>query len=79
VLLMHQAKISLTEPLVKFLADYKTYGFKNRSAMMPAALAHFKRELEVQELKESADLYAELYERDPELRELTEAAWSETL
>jgi metal-responsive CopG/Arc/MetJ family transcriptional regulator len=76
---MYQAKISLTEPLVEFLADYKTYGFKDRSAMVRTALVHFKRELERQDLRESADLYAELYESDPELRELTEAAWSKTV
>jgi hypothetical protein len=75
-LLVYQAKIILTEPLVEFLADYEAYGFEDQSALVRTALVRFKRELEQQELRESADLYAELYESDPELRELTEAAWS---
>ena len=72
--MMYQAKISLTEPLVEFLANYKTYGFKDKSAMVRTALARFRRELELQNLKESADLYTELYESDTELQELTETA-----
>lgn len=72
--MMYQAKISLTEPLVEFLANYKTYGFKDKSAMVRTALARFRRELELQNLKESADLYTELYESDSELQELTETA-----
>jgi hypothetical protein len=76
---MYQAKVRLTEPLVEFLADYKAYGFKDKSAMVRTALVQFKRELERQDLIESADLYAELYESDSELQELAEAAWSKTV
>ena len=72
--MMYHAKISLTEPLAEFLANYKTYGFKDKSTMVRTALARFKRELETQNLKESAALYAELYESDSEMQELTEAA-----
>jgi hypothetical protein len=71
---MYQAKISLTETLSEFLAEYKTYGFKDKSTMVRTALDRFKRELETQHLKESATLYAELYESDSELQELTETA-----
>ena len=72
--MMYQAKISLTEPLVEFLANYKTYGFKDKSAMVRTALARFRRDLVLQNLKESADLYTELYDSDSELQELTETA-----
>ena len=72
--MMYQTKVSLTESLADFLADYKTYGFKDRSTMVRTALARFKRELETQTLRESAALYAELYESDSEMQELTEAA-----
>jgi hypothetical protein len=71
---MHQAKISLTEPLVEFLASYKTYGFKDKSAMVRAALVRLQRDLELEQLKASAELYAELYEDEAELQEITAAA-----
>ena len=44
--------------------------------MVRAALSHLKEELELQSLKQSADLYAEVYAEDPELKELTETAIS---
>ena len=71
---MYQAKISLTETLAEFLAEYKTYGFKDKSTMVRTALDRFKSDLETQHLKESAALYAEIYESDSELQEITEAA-----
>ena len=71
---MQQAKISLTPPLVEFLGDYQTYGFKDRSSMVRIALQRFREELELQSLKQSAALYAELYAQDGELHELTESA-----
>ena len=37
-------------------------------------LARFKCELDLKDLRESADLYTELYEGDSELQELTETA-----
>lgn len=71
---MHQAKFSLTSPLVEFLSNYQIYGFKDRSSMVRIALQQFREELELQSLKQSADLYAEIYEQGVELHELTETA-----
>jgi hypothetical protein len=71
---MHQAKFSLTPPLIEFLNHYKQYGFKDKSSMVQAALFELKKEFEQQNLKESANLYAEIYEEDTELQELTEVA-----
>lgn len=71
---MQQAKFSLTPPLVEFLGDYQTYGFKDRSSMVRIALQRFREELELQSLQQSATLYAELYAQDEELHELTETA-----
>ncbi|RLC18437.1 MAG: hypothetical protein DRI57_08445 [Deltaproteobacteria bacterium] len=68
---MQQAKFSLTDPLIEFLCNYKFYGFSNKSSMVREALLRLKEELE---LKQSADLYAEIYEKDTDLQELTEAA-----
>jgi Arc/MetJ-type ribon-helix-helix transcriptional regulator len=74
---MYQAKISLTEPLAEFLSSYEVYGFKDKSSMVRAALAQLQRELELQQLKESAELYAGLYADDAELQEMTETALEE--
>ena len=71
---MYQTKVSLTKPLAEFVAKYKTYGFKDKSDMVRAALHYLRREMESQRLKESAALYAELYEEDSELQALTETA-----
>lgn len=71
---MQQAKFSLTPPLVEFLSDYHLYGFKDKSSMVRIALQRFREELELQNLKQSANLYAEIYEQDKELQGLTETA-----
>lgn len=71
---MQQAKFSLTVSLIKFLNNYKYYGFKDKSSLVRTALLRFKEDLELQSLKQSANLYAEIYEEDGELQELTEVA-----
>ncbi len=71
---MLQAKFSLKEPQARFLNKYKTYGFKDKSSMIRAAIDHLKKELELERLRESADLYSELYAEDNDLKEITEAA-----
>jgi len=70
---VQQAKFSLSQSLVEFLAKHRTFGFK-KSAMVRAALDELKKDLELQELKQSADLYAELYAKDPALQEITDSA-----
>lgn len=57
-----------------FLEQYEVYGFKNKSALIWAALNHLRREIEAQALKQSADLCTEVYEEDEALQELTESA-----
>ena len=42
--------------------------------MVRAALARLQRILEEERLRESADLYAEVFEEDATLQELTDAA-----
>lgn len=73
---MQQAKFSVEQTHIDFLNNYRVYGFKDKSSMVRAALSHLKEELELQSLKQSADLYAEVYAEDPELKELTETAIS---
>lgn len=69
---MLQAKFSVEEKQIEFLGSYKAYGFKDKSSMLRAALDHFKKEMELESLRKSADLYAEIYSEDDGLKELTE-------
>jgi hypothetical protein len=71
---MVQSKFSVKEPQAEFLSRYKEFGYKDKSMMLRAAIDHFKQKLESDQLKKSADLYAELYGQDEELEQLTESA-----
>jgi len=71
---MLQAKFSVEEAQSRFLNNYRVYGFKDKSSMLRAAINHFKKEFELERLKESADLYSEIYSEDKDLKELTETA-----
>jgi hypothetical protein len=71
---MGQVKFSFRESQEKFITNYKLYGFKDKSAMVRAALDFFQAALEKEKLKESASLYAEIYVQDQELKELTDSA-----
>lgn len=77
---MRQAKFSVEENQVEFLDTYKSYGFKDKSSMLRAAIEKLRQELELETLKRSASLYAEIYSDDEELQSLTEevsATWPE--
>ncbi len=71
---MLQAKFSIKETQARFLSNYKAYGFKDKSSMLRTAIEHFKKEMELERLKQSADLYSEIYSEDDDLKELTETA-----
>jgi hypothetical protein len=71
---MLQTKISLEEAQMVFLSRHGQLGFRDRSALVRAALDRMRIDLERQRLDASATLYAEEYGDDPDLRELTEAA-----
>lgn len=71
---MIQAKFSLDKDQVQFLEQYADYGFKNKSALIRAALNQLRSEIEAQTLKQSADLYTEVYEEDEDLKSLTASA-----
>lgn len=74
---MLQAKFSLDESHIDFLAQYRRYGFKDKSDVVRNALDRFRKELAQRRLRESADLYAESYVDDAETQEWTEAALTE--
>ena len=69
-----QAKFSVKESQAQFLSRYKEFGFKDKSTMLRVAIDQFKKNLELEQLKQSADLYAEVYSEDNDLKELTENA-----
>jgi hypothetical protein len=71
---MQQARFTLDPQQIEFLNHYRNFGFRDKSAMVRAALACLQRLLEEERLRESADLYADVFEEDAELQELTNAA-----
>lgn len=71
---MLQAKFNCKEDQIAFLNSYKDYGFKDKSSMMREALNLLRKERDMQKLRQSADLYAETYDEDSELKELTDTA-----
>ena len=71
---MLQAKFSVEETQVQFLNDFKVYGFKDKSSMLRKAIELFKKEMELESLRKSAELYSEIYSEDDDLKELTATA-----
>ncbi len=71
---MTQAKFNLEESEIQFLNRFEKYGFRDQNELIHVALKKLRQELETQSLEESANLYAEIYEQDRELQELTESA-----
>ena len=71
---MLQAKFSIGDEQAKLIESYKEYGFKDRSEMVRQAISLLQTELEEKSLRESAELYAEIYEEEEDLRKLTEVA-----
>lgn len=71
---MQQAKFSVDAKQIRFLSSFKAYGFKNKSSMLRAAIDHYEEDIELQNLKQSADLYAEIYSEDDDLKLLTDSA-----
>lgn len=69
-----ELNLKLNESEAYFLNHYQDYGFDSQSAMIQSALEKLKEEIEDKELEESAKLYAEIYQEDPDLQELTEDA-----
>ena len=71
---MLQAKFSVEETQAQFLNNFKLSGFKDKSSMLREAIERFKKEVELESLRKSAELYSEIYSKDDELKELTETA-----
>ncbi|MFQ5652257.1 MAG: hypothetical protein ACE5IY_20195 [bacterium] len=74
---MVQAKFSLDETHIRFLNNYKEYGFKDKSEVIRTALDRLLKKIEQEKLKESAELYAAIYDEDEELQDLADSAIAE--
>jgi Arc/MetJ-type ribon-helix-helix transcriptional regulator len=74
---MIQAKFSLKESHIQFIEQCNRYGFKDKSDVVRTALDRLYTELTQQRLRESADLYAKIYEEDDETQGWTNTALSE--
>jgi hypothetical protein len=74
---MQQAKFSIGKAQLEFLSNFNLYGFKDKSSLVRKAIEHYKKELEIQKLKRSAELYAEIYNNDADLQQLTNSALAE--
>lgn len=74
---MIQAKFSLEAVQVAFLEQHQTYSFKDKSEVVRFALQSLQQSLEQKHLQESAELYAQIYEEDPEIKDLAETALAE--
>jgi len=74
---MIQAKFSLKGSHIKFIAQCNRYGFKDKSELVRTAIERLATEITQQRLRESAALYADIYEEDDEVQEWTDAALSE--
>jgi len=64
---MLQSKFSVDKTQAQFLNNYKSYGFKDKSSMLRAAIELFKRNVELERLRRSAELYSEIYDEDTDL------------
>ncbi len=71
---MVQTKFSVSESQAQFLSNYQKHGFKDKSSMVRTAIDKLKKELEFEQLKQSADLYFEIYSENDDLKDLTESA-----
>lgn len=71
---MVQSKFSLTKAQIEFINRHEALGFADRSAVVREALDQLRARLAQQRIVESAELYAEIYSEDEDLRKLTDSA-----
>lgn len=75
--MMQEQTFKLDELTIRFLERCQEYGFQDPSEVVRTALAKLQLALNDNNLEESATLYADLYQGDRELQELTDAGLEE--
>lgn len=71
---MIQAKFTLEEKQLEFINNYSELGFKDKSSLVRSAIQKLIKDVERQKLAESAEVYADIYKTDKQLKDLTESA-----
>lgn len=72
---METKTIQLNNEQAKVINNYKEFGFRNRNELINYALELLRNEIIKKiELEKSAELYAEIYDKDEETKSLTESA-----
>ena len=71
---MTQAKFTLHDEQVELLSRCRQLGFRDRSAMVRAAIDELREHLKQQDLETSAELYSQQYQEDEDLQQLTTLA-----
>ena len=71
--------IAIDDNQVEFLKHFSRYGFKSEGDLVKEALERLRSDIERKSLEESANIYADIYANDEELREITESALMETV
>ncbi|NJO91237.1 MAG: hypothetical protein HC831_21425 [Chloroflexia bacterium] len=65
-----EQKIKIEENQIKFIKDYKNYGFKSQDELINYAIKFFEENYNLRkDLEISADLYTEIYLSDNESKE----------
>ncbi|HLO50461.1 MAG TPA: hypothetical protein VK211_18740, partial [Kamptonema sp.] len=75
--MLKQQTFELDESQIKFLQACQNYGFKDASEVVRIAIKRLELALEAEQLEESAALYAEIYEEEADLQELTKLGLEE--
>ena len=71
---MIQATINIDNSDMSFLNKSRSNGFKDKINLIKTALTYLKQKFGKTNLKASANLYAENYNEDKEVKEITESA-----
>lgn len=73
-IIMIQARPSVTDERIAFLARREQFGFGDKSQVVRAALDLVQTNLLRRQIEKSAEIYAEIYAEDDETRMMTAAA-----
>lgn len=76
-IMMKEQTFELDESQIQFLQSCQKYGFKDANEVVIIAIKRLELALEAERLEESATLYAEIYQEDTDLQELTELGLEE--
>ncbi|MBI3194223.1 MAG: hypothetical protein HYZ34_07140 [Ignavibacteriae bacterium] len=72
--MVQQTKIDFDKSQIHFINKYQELGFKDKSSLVRTAIEEYIKSIQKNELVQSAKLYAEIYQEDTELQELTNSS-----